>query len=258
MSRPADSIFQPLVGLSLAAAILAGWLGLLGFALFVFELDWATFPLALAMVAALCWLQVGMFIVSHDAMHGSLVPGVPRANALVGTVLLFLYAGFSYDKLRAAHFAHHKAPGTAHDPDFAADHPRAFLRWYGVFLARYFGPLSFVYVLSMVTALTFVLGAPYGKVLLFYALPAIASSLQLFYFGTYRPHRHAADAFADRHNARSDDFGTLASFLTCFHFGYHLEHHHHPHLPWWALPTARRSARASAHEARKIEEGAGA
>jgi len=30
--------------------------------------------------------------------------------------------------------------------------------------------------------------------------------------------------------------------LACFHFGYHREHHDHPYLPWFALPTARQNA----------------
>tara|TARA_B100000678_G_scaffold250023_1_gene224615 strand:+ start:119 stop:877 length:759 start_codon:yes stop_codon:yes gene_type:complete len=252
MLRARDTSFQTFVGLALAIVILACWIGLHGYALFAFDLTWATLPLAIPMVAVLCWLSVGLFIVSHDAMHGSLMPGSARVNTAVGTALVFLYAGFSYDKLRAAHWAHHKAPGTAHDPDFAADHPRSFWLWYATFLRRYFGLGSLAYVIGVFWALV-ALGAPIGQVLLFYAVPSIASSLQLFYFGTFRPHRHAEDSFADRHNARSDDFGTLASFLTCFHFGYHLEHHHHPHVPWWALPAARREASAG-----RVEEGAGA
>lgn len=253
MLRALDSAFQPLVGLLLALAIVGSWLGLHYFALFVFDLNWATAPLSLPMVATLCWLSVGLFIVSHDAMHGSLVPGAPRVNAAIGTALLFLYAGFSYDKLRAAHHAHHKAPGTHRDPDFDAENPRGFWRWYATFLRRYFGLGAFLYVTGVLCVLHLGFGVPFGKVLLFYAVPAIASSLQLFYFGTFRPHRHGPDGFADRHNARSDDFSTLASFLTCFHFGYHLEHHHHPHVPWWALPDARREMGA-----KPVEEGAGA
>ncbi|MEL7728218.1 fatty acid desaturase [Citromicrobium bathyomarinum] len=253
MSRAFLSSFQPVVGLALALAILGGWIALHGFALLAFDLSWETLPLALGMVAVLCWLSVGLFIVSHDAMHGSLVPGAPRLNTAIGTALLFLYAGFSYDKLRAAHWEHHKAPGTDRDPDFAADHPRAFWPWYATFLRCYFGLGSFFYVTAIFWVLHFALEVSIVQAMVFYAVPSIASSLQLFYFGTFRPHRHGEDTFVDRHNARSDNFGTLASFVTCYHFGYHLEHHHHPHVPWWALPDARREARAQ-----PIEEGAGA
>ena len=74
-------------------------------------------------------------------------------------------------------------------------------------------------------------------VLLFWGVPAILSSLQLFAFGTWLPHRRGEQPFADRHRARSSGFGWFASLLTCFHFGYHHEHHDMPHLPWWRLPA---------------------
>ena len=255
MTMPTASgpTWQPIIGLALALAVFGGWVCLHAYALFVFELSWASLPLALTMALVLCWLSVGLFIVSHDAMHGSLVPGSPRANAAIGTVLLFLYAGFSFESLRKAHFAHHRHAGTARDPDFDAENPRAFWPWYATFLRRYFGLGSLIWVSCVVVTLWLALDVPVPQLLLLYALPAIASSLQLFYFGTYRPHRHADDAFVDRHQARSDEFGTLASFLTCFHFGYHLEHHQYPQLPWWALPSARRKAGAQ-----QVEEGAGA
>jgi beta-carotene/zeaxanthin 4-ketolase len=84
-----------------------------------------------------------------------------------------------------------------------------------------------------------VLGAQLANVLLFWALPALLSALQLFTFGTYLPHRPAPPGFADRHNARSNDYPWLVSLLTCFHFGYHHEHHLSPGTPWWRLPTLR-------------------
>ncbi len=85
-----------------------------------------------------------------------------------------------------------------------------------------------------------VLGAPVQNVLLFWALPAVLSSLQLFIFGTYLPHVPDDPAFNDRHNARSNDYPAWLSLLTCFHFGYHHEHHLYPGVPWWRLPKARR------------------
>jgi beta-carotene ketolase (CrtW type) len=91
----------------------------------------------------------------------------------------------------------------------------------------------------LVAAYVLLLGAPYPNLLLFWALPAILSSLQLFLFGTYLPHRKEEQDFADRHRARSNDFSWIASLLSCFHFGYHHEHHLAPHLPWWRLPAER-------------------
>ena len=46
-------------------------------------------------------------------MHGSLAPGRPGLNRAVGRLALTLYAGFSYDRLTSAHWDHHKAPGSA-------------------------------------------------------------------------------------------------------------------------------------------------
>ena len=86
---------------------------------------------------------------------------------------------------------------------------------------------------------TLLLGAPTANTLLFWAVPSILSSLQLFAFGTYLPHRHEEEAFRDRHNARSNDYPRWLSLLTCFHFGYHHEHHAKPGTPWWRLPSIR-------------------
>lgn len=242
--------FQRLVGAALALSIGGCWLAIHAYAMFVFRLTWDNWPLALVMAVVQCWLSVGVFIVCHDAMHGSLVPGRPRLNSVIGAVLLALYAGFAWKQLRDAHFAHHKLAGRAGDPDFDEHHPDDFWRWYATFFRRYFGWRSLVFVHTVVGVYWLVLGIPMVQIVLLYGLPALGSSLQLFYFGTFRPHRHrpgegtqthAAASFADHHNTRSEDFGTLASLASCFHFGYHLEHHRRPDVPWWALPAARRA-----------------
>lgn len=247
---------QGAIGLALAALIAGGWLGIHAYGMFVFELTWASLPVALALAAVQVWLSVGVFIVCHDAMHGSLVPGSPRANSLIGTVLLFLYAGFGWRKLRNAHFTHHKLAGKAGDPDFDEHNPTAFARWYATFFKRYFGWQSLLYVHTVVGIYWLVIGIPMAQIVVLYGAPALLSSLQLFYFGTFRPHRHSepeADAaFVDNHNTRSDEFGTLTSLATCFHFGYHLEHHRRPDVPWWALPRARRAGIGSKQAAKEI------
>jgi beta-carotene ketolase (CrtW type) len=241
---------QGVIGAGLAALIAGGWLGIHFWGMFIFELSWTNWPVALALAGVQCWLSVGVFIVCHDAMHGSLIPGRPRLNGAIGAVLLALYAGFAWRQLRAAHFAHHKLAGRAGDPDFDEHHPDDFWRWYGTFFRRYFGWRSLVFVHTVVGIYWLVLDVPMAQIVLLYGLPALGSSLQLFYFGTFRPHRHlsgpdaadfAAKSFADHHNTRSEDFGVIASLATCFHFGYHLEHHRRPDVPWWALPGARRA-----------------
>ncbi len=236
---------QRMLGLVLGALIAGSWLGIHFYAMFVFELSWNAWPQVLLMAALQCWLSVGVFIVCHDAMHGSLAPGWQKMNSALGAILLFLYAGFAWRKIRDAHFAHHKHTGKDGDPDFDTAHPTQFWAWYGTFFRRYFGWQSLLYVNTVVGIYLFVFDIPFMQIFLLYGAPALLSSLQLFYFGTYRPHRHGEGAFADGHNARSDNFSTLASLASCFHFGYHLEHHRRPDVPWWALPSARRAGVAA-------------
>jgi beta-carotene/zeaxanthin 4-ketolase len=231
---------QSVIGLAATAGVVGVWLAVHIWAMFWFEINATTWPLVPVIFALQCWLSVGMFIVAHDAMHGSLVPGRPRTNSVIGAFVLFLYAGFAWRMLRDAHFDHHRHAGTANDPDFHADDPHNFWPWYATFLRRYFGWQSGAYVWAVVLTYYFILDVPPENILLLYGMPAILSSLQLFYFGTYRTHRHLADtpsAFADRHNARTDKFGTLTSLFSCFHFGYHHEHHLSPNIPWWGLPA---------------------
>lgn len=242
---PLDRVvsFQAARGLSLAAALLGGWAVL--HAVGVFWLDLSGWGLALApvVVAAQCWLSVGLFIVAHDAMHGSLAPGRPRVNAAVGSVLLFLYVGFDFATLLRGHMAHHRAPGTAEDPDFHPPAPRALMGWYAAFIARYMGWRQIAFVLALLVGEHVLLGATVENQIVFWAVPAIASSFQLFFFGTWLPHRHGDDVFADMHRTRSNGYGSLLSLLTCFHFGYHHEHHLAPWAPWWRLPEVRRALR---------------
>ena len=244
VSLPSRNL-QRALGLLLAALIAGSWLGIHFYAMFVFELSWQAWPQLLLMAALQCWLSVGVFIVCHDAMHGSLAPGWQMVNSALGAVLLFLYAGFAWRKIRDAHFAHHKHTGKNGDPDFDTAHPTQLWAWYWTFFKRYFGWQSLLYVNTVVGIYLFVFDIPFMQIFLLYGAPALLSSVQLFYFGTYRPHRHGEGAFVDGHNARSDNFSTLASLASCFHFGYHLEHHRRPDVPWWALPDARRAGVAA-------------
>jgi beta-carotene ketolase (CrtW type) len=107
-------------------------------------------------------------------------------------------------------------------------------------MREYMGVREVAALAGITAAWTLLLGAPLSNLLAFWALPAILSSLQLFLWGTWLPHRHDGNPFADRHNARSDPRGTAATLLTCFHFGLHREHHLHPAVPWWRLPSVRR------------------
>lgn len=231
---------QGWIGMALAAAIIGAWTALHLYAVFFF--DWrAPFAAPLLMIL-LTWLSVGMYIVAHDAMHGSLWPARRSAGDMVGRLALLLYAGFSFARIKPKHDLHHREPGSARDPDFALAHASRAPRWYLQFLTTYFGRRELAVMALRVTAYL-LLGASVWNILLFFAVPGILSSVQLFYFGTFLPHRHIegrGDAqFADHHRARSNEFSYLLSLLTCFHFGYHHEHHLQPGTPWWRLPGVR-------------------
>jgi beta-carotene ketolase (CrtW type) len=234
------------IGLALAAAIIVAWLALHIHAMWVYSWSassWITAPL---LAAALTWLYVGLFIIAHDCMHGSLAPFRPAINRAVGKVVLFIYAGFDFDALSRKHHLHHRHSGTEGDPDFDATPPHGFWHWYWKFMREYFSRRELLIVTAAVWTYVGLLGVPLVNVLVFWALPALLSSLQLFTFGTYLPHVPGADAFADRHRARTSRLGWGLSLLTCFHFGYHHEHHASPATPWWRLPdvhalAARRS-----------------
>ncbi len=227
---------QSAIGMLLAAAIFTAWLAVHLGSMFVFQINTGNFWIVPFIMALQCWLSVGMFIVAHDGMHGSLSPSMQRVGQAIGAALLFLYAGFGWRKMRDAHFDHHKYTGTKSDPDYNADNPHHFWPWYTLFLKRYFGAMSVAWVWTVVLTYYFVLDVPPQNIALLYGFPAIASSLQLFYFGTYRPHRREETEFADVHNARTNSYSVMASLFSCFHFGYHHEHHLSPGVPWWGLP----------------------
>lgn len=230
---------QNWVGLLLAAVLIATWLTLHVYAVFFLRLADGGLIAAPFAILILCWLNVGLFILAHDAMHGSLAPGFPRASRWIGTISLLLYAAFDFEKLRTSHLSHHSAPGTVDDPDFHAAAPRRLWPWYAAFMRRYFGWREFLRLCIPVT-FYLLLGAKILNLLLMWALPAALSSLQLFAFGTFLPHRHDETPFADDHRARSNGYSQFVSLITCFHFGYHHEHHLMPHVPWWRLPAEHR------------------
>lgn len=224
-------------GLPLAFAVLGGWLAVHIFSVFFYELT-SPFIWTMALIALQCWLYTGVFIVAHDTMHGSLAPRSTKTNAILGTVILFVYAGFNWKKMKAAHHAHHTHSGEAGDPDFNIENPKDFWPWYLKFFRQYFRLAQFLVVFGFTLAYVFIFGAEYLNTILMWAVPAILSSLQLFYFGTYLTHRHKED-FIDAHNARSNSYPKWLSLMSCFHFGYHHEHHLFPHEPWWRLPARK-------------------
>lgn len=228
------------VSLILASGVVSAWVALHIYSLWYLDAPAAP-GLAVLCLIGLTWLSSGLFIIAHDAMHGAVVPGWPRVNRWIGTVMLALYAGFSWRRLIVKHMAHHRHPGTEDDPDFGEGGP---LRWYIGFVRTYFGLREALVLTVAVLLYAWALG-PRWPYVVFWSLPSILASMQLFIFGTWLPHRPGHDAFPDRHNARSTRLSKSLSLLSCFHFGgYHHEHHLHPSVPWWQLPATRPEEKA--------------
>ncbi len=236
---PFDQVRQRRIGLVLALSIMAAWVTVHIGTLFFFELSLAHAPLTVGLVVVQTWLSVGLFIVAHDCMHGSLVPGTLWANQWIGRVCLFLYAGFLFDALNREHHKHHRFSGTAKDPDFDDHPPYGFWHWFGKFFVTYFSIVQVAIIVAVYLIYMFGFGVLPLNAVVFWALPGLLSALQLFTFGTYLPHKPDGPGFADRHNARTNAFPAWLSLLTCFHFGYHHEHHLYPTVPWWRLPGMR-------------------
>lgn len=196
----------------------------------------------LAIVLLRTQLQTGLFIVGHDAMHGLLWAERRPWNDAIGAVALALYAALPYRQCLANHRRHHRFPGTQEDPDFCSPVPSGPLHWYRRFMGHYLTRSQMGWLLLFWASLVLIFGrltpTAAGNVLLVCILPLLLSSVQLFVFGTYLPHRVQRAPTGAAHPA-SLDLPPWMSLLACFHFGYHREHHDHPGLSWFELPSAR-------------------
>lgn len=181
------------------------------------------------------FLYTGLFITAHDAMHGVAVPQHPKINNFIGTLTLLLYAQFSYKYLVKQHWLHHHHPASNLDPDFHDGQGKNFFVWYLNFLGTYFKWRQLI-GLTVIFYLLCAINISVTNILLFWAIPPLLSSLQLFYFGTFLPHREPVGGYTNLHRAETNPLPVFWSFITCYHFGYHEEHHEYPHLPWWKLP----------------------
>lgn len=231
---------QARIGVSLAAAIVAAWLAIHIGGIFFWRWSVLAIPLAVLMVLVQTWLSTGLFIIAHDAMHGTLAPGNARLNRAIGSFCLAFYACLSYAALLPRHHLHHQQTGRAGDPDFHGGDP-SLIGWFSQFFRTYYSHGQIMRITLVALVYTLLLGAPLGNIVIFWALPALGAVAQLFLFGTWLPHRERDEPFADEHRAHSMMIAPAMSLLTCFHFGgYHHEHHLSPSTPWWALPMQRR------------------
>ena len=179
------------------------------------------------------YLYTGLFITAHDAMHGN-ISSKKQVNTFFGYLASFLFAGMYYRRLRKNHGRHHKYSASEQDPDFYAG-SQNFLKWWAVFMWRYVTIIQLVIMAGIYNVLIRIPGVSDLDALLFWALPAIMGTLQLFWAGVYWPHRLPHKEKMGRHRARTQSKNHLWAMLSCYFFGYHREHHNNPRIPWWQL-----------------------
>jgi beta-carotene/zeaxanthin 4-ketolase len=191
-------------------------------------------------LVAILWqtfIYTGLFITAHDAMHGAVFPQNPQVNAFVGKLSLLAYGLLSYRRLLQKHWQHHKYPASELDPDFHNGTNTNPIAWYFHFMKGYWDwrqiiGLSPIFYLSQSW-----LGVSEINLILFWAIPPLLSSVQLFYFGTFLTHKEPKGGHTNPYRAKTYRLPVVLSFITCYHFGYHEEHHAYPSAPWWQLPA---------------------
>lgn len=212
-------------GLLIGGGIIMLWTLSLIFLLSI-EINWKN-PLTYLGILLQMHLYTGLFITAHDAMHG-IVSTNKNWNKLTGWIAAMLFSYNFYGRLFSKHHEHHRYVATDQDPDYHVS--ERFFPWYLSFIRQY---LTIWQILLM--ALTFnllKLFLPTENLIIFWMLPAILSTVQLFFFGTYLPHKGESN---NKHHSHSQAKNHLWAFLSCYFFGYHYEHHDSPGIPWWRL-----------------------
>ena len=103
------------------------------------SLNLESLPLAtlIPLVLLRTFVQTGLFIIGHDAMHGTLVAKSSKLNRGIGTAVLILYAGLNYRRCKSNHDLHHLEAETDNDPDYKSHPNHSALRWFWDFMSRY-------------------------------------------------------------------------------------------------------------------------
>lgn len=221
---------QSQAGVYIAITIVVLWGACLFFGL-TWEINYRS-PLLYILILVQTHLYTGLFITAHDAMHGT-VSKNKKVNTFLGHLTATLFSYNFYHKLFPKHHEHHRFVATDKDPDY---HKGNAFAWYFNFLKQYLTWQQFL--LMAVTFNVLKLFLPTENLILLWMLPGILATLQLFYFGTYLPHRgHHSEK--NIHKSRSQKLNHAWAFISCYFFGYHYEHHASPGTPWWQLWKAK-------------------
>ncbi len=221
------------MGIAIAISIIMLWAGHLAFMFCCVQFS-ASNPWMYVHIIIQAYLYTGLFITGHDAMHGNIAKK-PLVNSLLGNLAVFLFAGMSYKRLRRNHGLHHQYVASEKDPDFSAS-SQNFWIWWTLFMWRYLTIIQLV-IMAVIFNLFVSLFPDWseGKILTYWALPALLGTLQLFYVGVYWPHREPHTPGMGPHKSRTQKKNHLWAMISCYFFGYHVEHHEDQHIPWWQL-----------------------
>jgi beta-carotene ketolase (CrtW type) len=220
------------MGLFLGLLIVILWGGHLAYSLFLVEVAWSN-PWLYLHVILQAYLYTGLFITGHDAMHQT-VSRIKWINNAMGSMAVFLFAGMSYKRLIRNHWEHHKYPATDKDPDFYV-RSQNFFEWWFMFMVRYTTIWQLVAMAIIFNVLKHLAGVEAPSLVVFWIIPAFLGTFQLFYFGTFVPHRMPHTEAMGKHRARTLKRNHLWAMISCYFFGYHNEHHLYPGTPWWKL-----------------------
>ncbi len=218
------------MGIFIALTIILAWTAHLFYTLALVEVNYQS-PSFYLHILVQTYFFTGLFITGHDAMHGTVARN-RSLNKIFGFFSVFLYAGMWYPRLVRNHRLHHQFPGTPMDPDFAPGNQNFWIWWAG-FIIKYLSVVQLVIMAVLFNVLE--IWFPASKLIWFWVIPAVLSTIQLFYFGTYLPHRRPHSDEMQPHNARTLKRNHFLAMISCYFFGYHFEHHESPGIPWWKL-----------------------
>ena len=222
-------------GILIATVIITVWAISLSLLLSL-DISNFNFLMLLPIILWQTFLYTGLFITAHDAMHGVVFRANPKINHFIGSVCLVLYGFLSYGKLLKKHWMHHHHPASEKDPDFHDGKHKNFFSWYFHFMKGYWSWGQIIISMIIYNLVHRTLHIPEENLNYFWVIPSLLSSLQLFYFGSFLPHREPEGGYSQPHRAQTLSRPVWWSFISCYHFGYHEEHHEYPHVAWWQLP----------------------
>lgn len=218
------------MGIIISISIIILWIANLIYSLTFVEFSFTSFRFYFHFIIQI-FLFTGLFITGHDAMHNSISKN-RNINKLIGYLSTFLFAGLSFKKLVDNHKKHHAYAGTVNDPDYSSKYQNPLL-WFIIFFSRYISIQQILIMAILFNILKYFYNE--SSVFMFWVIPALLSTFQLFYFGTYIPHRLPHTENMNPYNSRTLKKNHFIAFITCYFFGYHYEHHYNQNVPWWKL-----------------------